>query len=657
MVRIGRFNRGKSEISREDDSDEMSDFSSSQFTFTLNQNADGINQNMEYMMNKEDSFRQSVSSSKGFFCFPKCGSRYIKCAIQFSFLLSSTAIIFIIVFFVSIAVMDSIFRNKVISSIDNVNLDSVPNIAISEPTSKPTSHITFLPTLLITNDKMLVSDGPSLIPSQNPIFKPSSQPSMSKSFTPSNAKLINANIAPSVSPSFLPHLLITNEPSDLTSSSPSISPTYRPSAHHSSPPTVQLKAGSSETSTAPPSNAPYTLSSNKNSANDSTTPTLLITTISTNQPSAHHSSRPIVSLTTEPSDTISRIPLKFPTPHPTITKSSPPTVDQSAKPTVTLTTEPSEKVSRTPSKFPTLYPTVTKSSFPTDRETNKPSFSPTESLPSPNPSMPPTDFPTAFPTKVESKTVFTITSGYVDKKELKKELMNQPDESQFIIHLGNFMNDDEKCNPTTYMKYRDILLSSKLAIPIFMIPGANDLDSSCVAASDSDTTDLKPIDSWESYFHEINTNWVNPFIYTQHSSTTHALFAIFQNDVLFIGLNLLREPRWGDARYITHLNMNLRWIQRQLKNKTVQERGLKSIAFFGNDRLSDDNKPFFENIVKEIDSMNIPAIYIYENESIKSGYPIGNDLLFVGIETSYVPFMSVVIRTDEFKYAFQILMR
>lgn len=260
---------------------------------------------------------------------------------------------------------------------------------------------------------------------------------------------------------------------------------------------------------------------------------------------------------------------------------------------------------------------------------------------------------------VPTRTLFTIAGGFIDPDELTEELSDQPKEADFLVHLGNFVEPDQ-CQSSTFADFRSFLRTSNLNIPIFMLPGVQDLQIECV---DETLTNISPLQYWNEFFHDINTLWNNDkFTFVERGSKSSenlsAAFSIYHNEILFIGLNILREGGWSDDEYQNHLNLNLNWVQNQARSPRVQGRRIRSWVFYGNDAFHEGNENFFNGLVEEIEALgDMPALYLFESDGVDSDFPVGNDLLFVSVERSNAPFMTVAVKTDGGQFAFQFILQ
>ena len=137
-----------------------------------------------------------------------------------------------------------------------------------------------------------------------------------------------------------------------------------------------------------------------------------------------------------------------------------------------------------------------------------------------------------------------------------------------------------------------------------------------------------------------------------------AAFSIYHNEILFIGLNILKEDGWSDDEYQNHLNLNLNWIRNQERNPRVEGRGIRSWVFYGNDVFHEGNESFFNGIVQEIEALgDMPAVYLFEGDGVDSDFPVGNDLLFVFLERAGAPFGTVAVKTVSGPFAFQFILQ
>ena len=75
-------------------------------------------------------------------------------------------------------------------------------------------------------------------------------------------------------------------------------------------------------------------------------------------------------------------------------------------------------------------------------------------------------------------------------------------------------------------------------------------------------TNITSLQYWNDFFDDINTLWDNDkFAFVERGSKSFenisTAFSIYHNEILFIGLNILKEDGWSDDEYQNHLNLNL----------------------------------------------------------------------------------------------------
>ena len=53
----------------------------------------------------------------------------------------------------------------------------------------------------------------------------------------------------------------------------------------------------------------------------------------------------------------------------------------------------------------------------------------------------------------------------------------------------------------------------------------------------------------------------------------------------------------------------------------------------------------------------MPAVYLFEGDGVDSDFPVGNDLLFVFLERTGDPFVTVAVKTVSGPFAFQFILQ
>ena len=235
------------------------------------------------------------------------------------------------------------------------------------------------------------------------------------------------------------------------------------------------------------------------------------------------------------------------------------------------------------------------------------------------------------------------------------------------MHLGNFISKDVNCTSDSFSDFHDVLMKSKIDVPIFLLPGEHEINADCLptdADADADKNSIsntEPLDHWQDIFSDLPDNFFHSFTFIEHptspSASPPAVFSMFHNGVLFIGLNLLRLDGWSDSEYSNLLTQNRDWIQIQMQHPKVQTIGLRSVVLFGTSEYNNDNASFFKDVAFDVDSARVPALYLYDSNRVESHFPVGDNMRFVGIEDGRVPFMNVVVKTDGGKFAFQFVLQ
>jgi len=439
--------------------------------------------------------------------------------------------------------------------------------------------------------------------------------------------------------------------------------------------------------TPSPTSIPTSMPSEYPSSHPSIYPSESPTSIPTTRPSLFPSIPPsfhptTLSPTQLPTPELSALPSFFPSPVSSVSPSTIPSLFPSLSPSFSPLA--SSKPTTLSSSFPSSTPTVLSSSKPSIFLSNVPSFTPSllsSSKPSTYPSNSPSTTPPT-PEPVPSITYFTILGGtFSDTKEFESELQTlksptefeerdniKTDESEFIIHLGNFHDpSDTQCSRITYWKYRDLLISES-NIPIFMIMGDEDI-ADCVNPQES-------LSFWNFYFPNIYKYWETP-LRTQASiesvrgeDGSTPMFGFLHNHVLFVGLDLSIPLDVNDSKR-GKMRKNLEFINDQYDRvkkvqKTQHESNGIAMVLFGNREppfRSDSGSLFFFFSELSADIENIYSsqgggiiehvLYFYLDDRAQTGKTFESsevkNILFVSIESSKLPLTHVTIDTTNTK--------
>jgi len=157
--------------------------------------------------------------------------------------------------------------------------------------------------------------------------------------------------------------------------------------------------------------------------------------------------------------------------------------------------------------------------------------------------------------------VFTAIGDVPYDDEQRTDLINMvtahnaQKESEFIIHVGDIKPGADPCDETVYKDVSTIL--KDFETPTFIVLGDNEFN---------DCTDpAQGLDYWNQYFLHFNENWeFEPQVQYQVERTEN--FSWTQNEVLFIGIDLVGSVVHDEDEWNTRLSDNAIWVRQLLEN-------------------------------------------------------------------------------------------
>lgn len=202
-------------------------------------------------------------------------------------------------------------------------------------------------------------------------------------------------------------------------------------------------------------------------------------------------------------------------------------------------------------------------------------------------------------------------------------------------------SDTDQCGLDAFSTSRDILWNSDA--PIFILPG-NDDWLNC-------PTPNQAILNWGMMFDSFESQW-KPDFTVERSSEKPIFFSMVQNDILYLGTQLMAGPIWDDSNEWDELLLdNLRWVVRMIQKYRDD---VQSIVLMGHAALSSDHVFFTENFSRACESWQIPILYLHAGNTYRESR--GEDaksfdckfMTEVQVEKgSRVPPLKVVISNDD----------
>ena len=365
-------------------------------------------------------------------------------------------------------------------------------------------------------------------------------------------------------------------------------------------------------------------------------------------------------------------PTFFPTRKPTPNPTKRPTPSPTRAPTPSPTNAPT----RSPTPNPTNQPTATPTDAPTDDPTESPTGSPTIVSSPPTPSLttsttgatPETldQVPTASSILTLSPTsspiigqnesnngqpielnTFYIMSHIPRTQANEADLVNQlkalpNDDTSFLVHLGGLTpSDSTECAEVTYQLVSELFIEHS-PLPLYALPGVEDWP-----ACDSPP---QALEYFKKYFVSMETYWRTTVpTLTQRSTVRSENFAIWQSNVLWLGLNMAFGTGTTTNQRIQD---NKDWIQ---ENLTKYASKARCVIIFG---YSTIGNPIFEMLKNQLKGTGVPLIFFETHKAefgvskfVNSVIPNGSWSKFwrvqLGNDANSPPFTLKVTIADE----------
>jgi len=172
--------------------------------------------------------------------------------------------------------------------------------------------------------------------------------------------------------------------------------------------------------------------------------------------------------------------------------------------------------------------------------------------------------------------------------------------SEFVIHVGDIKPGATDCDEPVYQDVSDILKTFK--VPTFIVLGDNEYN---------DCEDPQQgLEFWNKYFLHFNENWsFEPSVTYQPERAEN--FSWEENNVLFIGINLVGSQVHDSVEWENRLLQNGQWVQ-----ELLEEQGSKvgAMVVFGHANIveagPDKFKPFTDLFRAAAKSFNKPVLMV-----------------------------------------------
>jgi hypothetical protein len=180
---------------------------------------------------------------------------------------------------------------------------------------------------------------------------------------------------------------------------------------------------------------------------------------------------------------------------------------------------------------------------------------------------------------------------------LPRQIAELPEESEFVVHLGDIKTGRSPCDEAVYVKVSSMLAKS---VPrLFIIPGDNEWND----CPDPDAA----WELWEKYFQRFDERWPHSFgVFRQLEREEN--FSFLRGGVLFIGLNLVGGRVHDADEWKRRHAENLEWTRRNLRRFGDQA---ASVVVFGHAKPNRKHDDFFTPFVEDAARFEKPILYLH----------------------------------------------
>ena len=217
------------------------------------------------------------------------------------------------------------------------------------------------------------------------------------------------------------------------------------------------------------------------------------------------------------------------------------------------------------------------------------------------------------------------------------EKHNAQEASEFVVHVGDIKKGSVPCEENVYKDVSTIL--KKIKAPTFIVLGDNEYN-------DCDNPN-EGLEFWNTYFLQFNKNWNFKHVVSNQPNRIEN-FNWIQNNVLFIGLNIVGSSVHNADEWQTRLTENGIWVQQLID---TNKNNIEAIVIFSHANMveagADKFKPFTDLFRTAAKDFTKPILLVngdghfwikdnpYEEKNITRVQITGGaDALKVSIDTS-----------------------
>lgn len=170
-----------------------------------------------------------------------------------------------------------------------------------------------------------------------------------------------------------------------------------------------------------------------------------------------------------------------------------------------------------------------------------------------------------------------------------------PKASKFLLHVGDIKRGAVPCEEKIYKSVADLM--KKAIVPVFMVPGDNEWND----CADPDAA----WKLWEKYWLKFDDHWPHQLDVKRQEVRPENL-AFVENDVLFLGLNVVGGRQHDIVEWRLRHAQGLDWIREHFATKD-----LKAAVVFLHAAPSKTQDDFFTPFVVEASRFGRPVLLIH----------------------------------------------
>jgi len=185
-----------------------------------------------------------------------------------------------------------------------------------------------------------------------------------------------------------------------------------------------------------------------------------------------------------------------------------------------------------------------------------------------------------------------------ERVKLAADLLRLPQDTAFIVHLGDIKPGTPFCGEREYADIARILKGSK--VPVFIIPGDNEWND-CSRPG-------RAWGYWLDHFKAFEGQW-SGFEDVARQESHQANFAFVRNSVLFVGLHLVGGRVHDKTEWDERHEADLEWLRTHLLQR--RKENISTAVVFGHSQPSTATKVFFESFGEIAEQFARPVLYVH----------------------------------------------